>query len=331
MKVTWPQDFRRVPDDDWAGKPIEELAKKYDTVEQHGWYDNLDPTLAELKGLLAQGGSCIDYSGGTGILVDRYFKANQGSTARFIIVDASPKFLRLALEKLGRDERVAFRWLRYLKDEKRLQLLDEVLPPQGFAPGVDCLTSTNAIHLYYDLEDTLASWTRVLRPGGIALVQSGNIRNPEAKPGHWIIDDTVEQLQPHALELARTPRYAPLAEGLGDAARMQAHAALRHKVFIPVRPLDHYLEALRGAGFADIAVSTRAFDAKVSEWYDFLSAYHEGVLGWAGGTAKIDGREPTPEVVQLRLELLRGALDRLFAGAATFQATWTYVRCRRAG
>ena len=50
------------------------------------------------------------------------------------------------------------------------------------AHGVDAISSTNAIHLYYDLEDTLRSWTRVLKPGASCFVQSGNIGNPAAAP-----------------------------------------------------------------------------------------------------------------------------------------------------
>ena len=67
----------------------------------------------------------------------------------------------------------------------------------------------------------------------------------------------------------------------------------------------------------------------MDEWCDFLSAYHDGVLGWAGGTEKIAGRPPSDEVVQLRLRLLRESLSKLFAGAETFNACWTYITCTK--
>src|SRR6185436_16770233 len=118
-------------------------------------------------------------------------------------VDASPKFLRLALEKLGNDERVALRLMRFLKDEKRLQLLDEVLPVGALPRPVDMLVSTNAIHLYYDLPQTLESWRRVVKDGGRAHVQSSNIGQPAGRPGEWIIDETVDAIHEAAVELVR--------------------------------------------------------------------------------------------------------------------------------
>ena len=46
--MSWPKDFMRIPDEDWTKTALEELAMKYDTVEEHGWYDNLEPTVEEL-------------------------------------------------------------------------------------------------------------------------------------------------------------------------------------------------------------------------------------------------------------------------------------------
>src|SRR5690606_35760348 len=149
----------------WTTAPLEELAKKYDTVENHGWYDNLEPTLDALQAYISANALVVDYSGGTGILLDRLFRRQPNIGGRYIIVDASPKFLRLAVEKLGADERVAFRMLPYLKEQRRLQLLDEVLPASVLHEGADIICSTNAIHLYYDLEDTLRSWHRSMKVG----------------------------------------------------------------------------------------------------------------------------------------------------------------------
>jgi len=318
----WPAGFERVPDEDWARRPLEELALKYDSVEQHGWYDNLDPTLDELERLLAPGALVLDYSGGTGILVDRLLRRRPDLDAGFVIVDASPKFLRLAKEKFADDERVAFRWIRYLKPERRLQLLDEVLP-RGLR--ADVLVSTNAIHLYYDLPDTLRSWARVLRPGAPALVQSGNIDNPARGPDEWIIDRTVEAIHEEAIEIVREDdRYAAYRGVLDDAARLDAHRVVREKFFLPIRPLAYYVEALEAAGLHVESVTTRPIAAKVEEWYEFLAVYHEGVLGWLGGTARVEGQEPGAAAVADRLRLMREAMARLFSGP-TFDAAWTYV------
>ena len=328
----WPEGFVRIPSEDlWVQSPIEELARKYDAVQGHSWYRNLEPILDDLHSLIREGDIIVDYSGGTGILVGKLLGRHPGLRAGFVLVDASPKFLRLALDKLGADERIAFRWLRYLKDEKRLQSLDEVLPQPLCQHGVDVLCSTNAIHLYENLSATLGAWARVLKPGATVLVQSGNMANPNAPEGSWIIDTTVERLQPIAHDLVRDDaKYARFRSNLEDAERTAAYDQLRKKYFLPVRPLSHYLDALRGAGFEIVEVFERLVEAQVSDWVDFLNTYHEGVLGWAGGSKRIDGVEPSEEAVTQRQQLLRESLTKLFEGQSSFSACWTYVKCRNA-
>ena len=174
----WPDGFDRIPDSDWVQLPVEELALKYDTVEDHGWYRNLDRTVAGIADWAQPGHLLVDYSGGTGILASRLLEEAAQRRFGILIVDSSPKFLRLALEKLRRHERVAFRLIRYLKPEKRLQLMQEVLGSTLLERKLDGLVSTNAIHLYYGLENTLRSWAEVLRPGGRVFIQSGNIGLP---------------------------------------------------------------------------------------------------------------------------------------------------------
>src|SRR5260370_318338 len=73
-----------------------------------------------------------------------------------LVVDSSSKFLRVAFDKFGDEERVAFRLLRWLKQEQRLELLEEVIGPELQVRKPDPIASTNAIHLYRDLPDTLA-------------------------------------------------------------------------------------------------------------------------------------------------------------------------------
>jgi SAM-dependent methyltransferase len=330
IELPWPPGFARVPADDWVSQPLEELALKYDNVEHHGWYANLEPTVEELAATLRDGDVVVDYSGGTGILVARLLRRTPALAAGFVIVDASPKFLRLALHKTGADPRVAYRRIRYLRDRRRLELLDEVLGDALVARGVDAISSTNAIHLYTDLADTLASWARVLRPGAGAFVQSGNIRNPDAPAGSWIIDATVEEIHRAARAIVATDAtFARFRPALDDAARMAAYDELRARYFLPVRPLAHYVDALTAAGLPVEQVRTRAIEARVDDWYEFLAAYHDGVLGWAGGAEKLEGRPPDPDAIADRLRLLRAAIDGVFAGQPTFEACWTYVTCRK--
>lgn len=326
----WPAGFARIPPEDWTSRPVERLAEHYDTVERHGWYDNLDPTVAQMAELISEGDIWVDYSGGTGILIDRLLGRLPERVMGIVNVDSSPKFLRLALEKLRPDSRVAFRWIRYLKDEKRLQLLDEVLAGPLLERRIDGLVSTNAIHLYYDLPDTLASWRRVVRPGGSVLIQSGNIGAPDGVNDGWIIDETVHAIAAAAVDVVRDePRFGHLASLLDDKQRMTRYDELRSKYFLPVRPVDYYVDALASAGLPVESVQRKPIAARVDEWFEFLAVYHEGVLGWIGGAEKLEGVPATPNRIDDRLAVMRRAMEHVFDGRDTFEATWTYITAKR--
>ena len=328
-----PRDFawaglERIPDDDWVSQPVDAFGLHYDTVENHGWYRNLDLTVQQLAADLREGQILIDYSGGTGILLERLRAAIGDRPVGMLIVDSSPKFLRVALDRFRADERVAFRRIRYLKDERRLQYVDEVLPA-GFA--ADALASTNAIHLYDRLEETLRAWTRVLRPGARVRINSGNIRNPRAAEDEWIIDDTVFPVHEAAVEIVRSDeRYASYRPVLDDEARLRAYLDYRDRVFLPPRPLEHYLDGLRAAGFGIAEVAERTIEAEVEEWYEFLATYADAVLGWVGGSVKVDGQDASAEAAADRLRLLRESLGAVFGGRPTFRCCWTYVTATRA-
>jgi SAM-dependent methyltransferase len=325
----WPAAFRRIPEEEWVEQPVDTFGLHYDTVENHGWYRNLDLTVEQLAGDLRDGDILVDYSGGTGILLDRLGLRVFDRQVGLVVVDSSPKFLRVALEKFRNDERVAFRRLRYLRDEKRLQYVDEVLGDEF--PGADVVVSTNAIHLYDDLENTLRGWARILEPGGRVRINSGNVRNPRAADNEWIIDETVYVVHEVAQGLVRTdPRWAAYRDVLDDPQRMRAYLDWRDRVFLAPRPLEYYLDTLRAAGFAIEDVDERTIEARVDEWYEFLAAYADAVLGWAGGSEKVGDPPATPEAAAARLELLRESLSTIFGGRPTFRCCWTYITAARA-
>jgi SAM-dependent methyltransferase len=323
---SWPEGFARIPDEPWVHEPVDAFGLHYDTVENHGWYRNLDLTVEQLAGDLHEGQILVDYSGGTGILLDRLLLRIFDRQVGMLVVDSSPKFLRVALERFHNDPRVAFRRLRYRKDEERLNYLDEVLDESFLRRGADVLVSTNAIHLYDELEATLAAWGRVLVPGGRVRINSGNIRNPRAAENEWIIDETVYVVHEVATGLVRTdPRYARYRAVLDEPERMQAYLAYRDRVFLAPRPLEVYLDALRASGLVVDEVTERTIEADVKEWFEFLAAYADAVLGWVGGSAKVDGVPATDEAAADRLELLRASLDVIFGGRPTFLCCWTYI------
>ncbi len=332
MTFQWPPSFDRVPDASWVEQPVEALALNYDTVENHGWYSNLDHTVEQVGEYARRGDVLIDYSGGTGILAKRLLDRLGPKSVGIVIVDSSPKFLRLALEKFRDDGRMAFRRIRFIKEERRLEHVDEVLGDAMLERGVDGLISTNAIHLYFDLPETVRAWRNVLRPSGRVFIQSGNIRNPEMPDDEWIIDETVEVIHQETMAIVREEdRYGDYRAFLDDEAHMASHDELRRKYFLAVRPLEHYLGILRKEGFDVTSVHRRRIPARVDEWYEFLSVYHEGVLGWVGGAEKVVGSAASEAVVADRLRLMREAMDRMFGGRDEFGASWTYVTAEPTG
>jgi ubiquinone/menaquinone biosynthesis C-methylase UbiE len=328
----WPDGFERILDEEWTRAPLSDSALAYDHVDEHGWYANLDPTVEELAEQLRPGDVLIDYSGGTGILVDRLRLRIFDRPVGVIVVDASAKFLRVAHSKYEDDSRFAARLLRYLKEEKRLQSLDEVLGPPMLERGVDAIVAANAIHLYPDLDEVASAWQRVLRPGGRVLINSGNLRNPRAKPGEWILDETVWVINDLAESLVRSEqRYEKYRPALDDTDRIKAHHQHRDRVFLQPRPLAYYTDALARNGLTVIDVKETTIVADVDEWFELMTAYHEAVLGWVGGTKRVEGAEPTEDAVRDRLQIMRHAIETIFGGRRTFNACWTYITAEKTG
>jgi hypothetical protein len=61
----WPAGWQRLPDDDWARQPVDAFGEAYDSLDHHGWYRNLDPTVEELSHLLEDGDILVDCSSGS--------------------------------------------------------------------------------------------------------------------------------------------------------------------------------------------------------------------------------------------------------------------------
>ena len=327
----WPVGFQPVPDEDWTRQEIDEAARAYDHVDEHGWYSNLDRTVEYLAANLRDGDILLDYSGGTGILLDRLRLRIFERQVGLLIVDASAKFLRLAHHKYRGDPRVAVRLLRFIKEEKRLQSLEEVLDPVLLERGVDAIVCANAIHLYPELSEVTTAWANTLRPDGQVFICSGNLRNPNAAAGEWILDETVWVINDLAESLVRSdPQYASYRPALDDADRMKAHAVQRDRVFLQPRPLQYYTDALEASGLKVTDVTQATIVADVQEWFELMTAYHDSVLGWVGGTKKLDGQAPTAEAVEDRLKIMRHAIDTIFSGRSHFNACWTYITAAKA-
>jgi hypothetical protein len=139
----------------------------------------------------------------------------------------------------------------------------------------------------------------------------------------WVINDLAEAL------VRSRPEYARYRPVLDDADRMRRHGEQRDRVFLKPRPLQHYTEALARAGLEIVDVREKTIVAKVEEWFELMTAYHDAVLGWVGGNRRFDGRDATPEAVEDRLKLMRHAIDTIFSGRTHFNACWTYITAEK--
>ena len=118
---------------------------------------------------------------------------------------------------------------------------------------------------------------------------------------------------------------------LDDTKRLAAHHAHRDRVFLHPRPLEHYTDALTRNGLTVTDVSQATIVADVNEWFELMIAYHEAVLGWVGGTKRIEGEEPSEEAVADRLKIMRHAIDTIFGTRHSFKACWTYITATKGG
>jgi SAM-dependent methyltransferase len=248
---------------------------------------------------------------------------------RILMMDSSPKYLKLSHDKFGRNYKFHFRVINYLKDEGRLQTISEVLGKEheGLLDGIVC---TNAIHLYPTIDETIKSWNKILVKGGKLLINSGNIYNPLMGEETKLIDQTVNEISKLSFNIVKdNPKYVKYIELIDDFDYINKHNTLRDKYFLPIRPINFYTDELIKNGFKIIEVKTIDVDAKVDEWFDFLKVYHEGIIGWIGGSKKITGVDPSGDEVNDRIEIIKLALTEMFNNQNDFKACWNYIICEK--
>ena len=229
-RFAWPAGFARIPEQDWVQQPMDTFGLRYDTVENHGWYRNLDRRSRSWRGhLRGRRRSSIDYSGGTGILLDRLKLRIFDRQVGMLIVDSSPKFLRVALDKFRGDERIAFRLLRWLKEERRLELLEEVMGPELLRAAPTCSPPPTRSTSTATSTDTLAFLGARAAAGRRAFVQVGQYPQP---PGAATASgSSTRRCTPSTRSrpglVRNDARYAPTGRCSTTTARIQAHLAYR--------------------------------------------------------------------------------------------------------
>jgi ubiquinone/menaquinone biosynthesis C-methylase UbiE len=320
--------MEKIIEDSFLKSDVTEFALGYDMVKNHTWYDNLNYLVDLSKEYFNEDNFIMDYSCGTGIFPERLLKSTV-SCPRILMMDSSPKYLKLSYDKFGGNYKFYFRLMKYLKEESRLQTIDESMG-DTYKELLDGIICTNAIHLYPTISDTMKSWSDILVKGGKLLINSGNILNPSMDVESKLIDQTVEDISKISFDIVKSePKYSKYLDLIDNFEYINKHNELRKKYFLPIRPIDFYTDELLKNGFKITEVKTINIDAKVDEWFDFLKVYHEGVIGWVGGSKKITGIEPTEQEINERIEIIRLSLNKMFNGQNNFKACWNYIICEK--
>lgn len=318
----------KIIDDEFLKSDVTEFALGYDKVKNHTWYDNLDYLVKLANEYFGEDDLIMDYSCGTGIFCERLLKIKIDSP-RILMLDSSPKYLKLSYEKFHRNYKFFFRLIKFIKEENRLQTIEESIGTKS-SELLDGIVCSNAVHLYPNIEDTIKSWHNILVKGGKLLINSGNILNPNMDSSSVLIDQTVNDIAKISYDIVTNdPKYSKYVDLIQNFEYINKHDKLRDKYFLPIRPIDFYTEELTKIGFKIIEVKTENIDSKVSEWFDFLKVYHEGIIGWIGGSKKITGVEPTEEEINDRIEIIKTALNIIFENNNDFKACWNYIICEK--
>ena len=311
--AVWPAGFDPVPDQPWTterGRTPSGVA--YDHVEGHGWYANLDPTVEDLAADLRAGDVLLDYSGGTGILLERLRRRIGDRRRRHR--DRGP-VVRPSCAWRWRSS-AATRWWACGCSTARWTTRSGRSWPRAASTRWSAPTRSTST-------PTSTPWPQSGRgcsgPAAACCLSSGNVTDPGGRRD-WLLDQTVEAINERAQDLVRSDRtyerYEPLLQ------RPRAAGAPRRD---PQAGVPRPAPAGRLRGRAHVGRPERearcgeaTIEASVHEWFDFLSAFHASVLGWI-----------PEEAVHDRLRLMRQAMEVLFAQRPTFAAGWTYITAEK--
>ncbi len=290
----WPEGFARVPDEQWVEQPVDAFGLQYDTVENHGWYRNLDPTVEQLAGDLRDGEVLVDYSGGTGILLDRLRLRDLRPPGR----DGDRRQLAEVPARRGR-----------ALPRRRARRVPAAALPQGRAaarvrrrgarrrrsPAPTRSSRRTRSTSTTSSTSTLAAWARVAEAGRHA---SGSTpatcatRAPPRTSGSSTRRSTwCTRWRPGSCAPTRAgPRTATCSTTASGCARTSTGATASSSRRARSTTTSTRSKA-PGSTIEDVI--ERTIEASVEEWYEFLAAYADAVLGWVGGSAKVDGAPAT--------------------------------------
>lgn len=325
----WPSAAPRIPEEAWTRTPVDESALRYDKHASNVFGSTWDPVIAQVLSVLNRDRILLDYSCGTGQFTERILRHLEGP-ARVLNVDVSPRYMRIAVDRFKYENRVALRLLNRDQDTGKFQSVENAIDGLIEEPGVDILTSTNAIHLYSHLSETLDSWSRVLRPDGIVAISTGDMSNSNRAGNNWSLHDTVGTVNELAQNIVRKDAaYAEYRSKIDDAATMAGYLSLRKHVYPEVKPIELYLDLLSDAELRPLYHFDRTIEVSMEDMLEALLPYHDVVLGWIGGSRKVEGHEPTEASVRDRISLIQRCVENIYAGHDHFRCAWTYITAKR--
>ena len=276
--------------------PIDAFGAAYDSVDHHGWYRNLDPTVEELSHLLADGDVLIDYSGGTGILARpaeaadvrhpgrrrhrRQLAEVPAGRAREVPRRSEGRPAAAALPE-GREAPPAARRgarARAARAGRRRDRVDQRHPPlprpgrHGQRRGCGCCgpaaTSSSTRATSATRGPAAASGSSTRRCGWSA-----------SSPRVW------------CAPTRRTPPTAPISTTRSACAPTPPTATACS--CSPGRSTSTSRRS-SSAGLKVESVREASIEAGVQDWYELLVAYHDAVLGWVGRHGEGRRRQAPP-------------------------------------
>lgn len=325
---SWPSGVARIPTEEWANSRVDDAAIRYDKHAKNVFGTTWEPTISQVLSALDESNVLLDYSCGTGQFSERLLSLVD-RPIKILNVDVSPRYLRIAADRFKHDGRVALRLLRKLNSESEFEPLENAVTDLLPDTGADLLVSTNAIHLYSNLSRTLDSWRKVLRKNARIFISTGDINNPKRKIEDLRLHNTVTTVNEIAENVVRTePVFEEYRDRLDNRTLMRDYLNLREHVYPPARTIDFYLDSLAQSGIRPIHYFEEPVNITVDDLVDALLPYHDVVLGWIGGSRKVEKTAPSSKAIQDRLFLIKYCADKILGSQNFFQCAWTYITCR---
>lgn len=311
--------------DSWKpDRPVSRGASSYhDAVVNADYYvENLKELVRTVSKKIKENDIVVDFGAGTGVSA-LYLLKNLNFQFKLWLVDNSAAWLGKAYDIFKGNPNVSYFLLEKVKN--RYATLAETLRNQV----VDCVISSNTVHLIQNLDETFKGIIDSLKPGGTFTFQSGNILRKDREEGILVVDDTVKRVHDIAIDIVRTDnKFAKYRKDLDK--RLELESEQRKFVFPDPKHIDTYLEKLNHVGFRNTVLNYKTIKIRYKDWLDFLRVKRLQ----AGILPEVGGKDASPEEADDRDALITQGADILFkeleeknpmADDQSFTTEWIYV------